>query len=338
MLLRKLLEDMGLVASKGHVSVWMFAAFVYAVASVGVVIVLVTLSNHHAKTDIPRPSPCLDVECADFHRLLNERWPPDRPRGAVVLLIGNRTVSSSGVLFRSFAQHFDENFNNAFDYPVIIFHESDVDEAGKLNLRSLTRSTLYFQRVDFRLPPFINASLISTHCDGLARFGFGYRHMCRFHAMKIYDEPILASDTLDYIWRLDDDSLLTKPVKYDVFRYMREHRLRYGYVLKSSDSSDCVYGLEDAVQEYCENKKMTPSFVWRMPTIVYNNFEVSDVSLWRSTGYRDFIDFIDSKGGIFYHRWGDAPIKSLAVSLLLREDEVHQFNDIGYSHQGMSTD
>lgn len=35
---------------------------------------------------------------------------------------------------------------------------------------------------------------------------------------------------------------------------------------------------------------------------------------------------------IWYHRWGDAPVHSLAVAMLLRKDEVHFFNDIGYKH------
>jgi alpha 1,2-mannosyltransferase len=317
---------MGLKTKRRCVSVCLIAAIVSAVAFVDLIFSNLYIPKHVQ----PVPYPCgPDAECADFHQLLNERWPPEKPRGVVVLLIGRRTVSSRGAGFRSFAENFDKNFNNAFDYPVIIFHQpEDVDEAVKQNLRSLTRSKLYFQRVDFRLPSFINESHISKHCFGLQRFGFGYRHMCRFHAKEIYGEPILATDRLQYIWRLDDDSILTKPNKYDIFRYMRDHRLRYGYALIANDHSDCIYGLENAVRDYCKHNNVTPSFVWTMPRIVYNNFEVSEMSFWRSAGYRQSINFFDSTGG--------APIKSLAVSLLLRKDEVHRFNDIGYSHKSSS--
>lgn len=31
-------------------------------------------------------------------------------------------------------------------------------------------------------------------------------------------------------------------------------------------------------------------------------------------------------------RWGDAPVHSIAAALLLRKEEFHFFNDIGYRH------
>jgi hypothetical protein len=33
-----------------------------------------------------------------------------------------------------------------------------------------------------------------------------------------------------------------------------------------------------------------------------------------------------------WDRWGDAPVHSLAVAMMLKSSEVHFFNDIGYKH------
>lgn len=41
---------------------------------------------------------------------------------------------------------------------------------------------------------------------------------------------------------------------------------------------------------------------------------------------------MDAQGGFFYERWGDAPVHSLAVAMMLKKSEVHFFNDIGYKH------
>jgi alpha 1,2-mannosyltransferase len=41
---------------------------------------------------------------------------------------------------------------------------------------------------------------------------------------------------------------------------------------------------------------------------------------------------LDASGGFFYERWGDAPVHSIFASLFLKKDEVHFFNDVGYSH------
>jgi alpha 1,2-mannosyltransferase len=32
-------------------------------------------------------------------------------------------------------------------------------------------------------------------------------------------------------------------------------------------------------------------------------------------------------------RWGDAPVHSIAVSLFLRKEQTHFFDDIGYRHE-----
>lgn len=52
----------------------------------------------------------------------------------------------------------------------------------------------------------------------------------------------------------------------------------------------------------------------------------------RSQAYLDFFDHLDHAGGFFYERWGDAPVHSIAASLLLQRDEIHYFEDIGYRH------
>jgi len=54
--------------------------------------------------------------------------------------------------------------------------------------------------------------------------------------------------------------------------------------------------------------------------------------VWRSPEYRDFIDYIDRTGGIYYQRWGDATIKTVAVTLFVPKNRIHQFKDMGYIH------
>ncbi|KAL0576945.1 hypothetical protein V5O48_005052 [Marasmius crinis-equi] len=64
----------------------------------------------------------------------------------------------------------------------------------------------------------------------------------------------------------------------------------------------------------------------------WSNFEIADMDFWRSEVYQKFFEFLDSKGGFYYERWGDAPVHSLAVSLFADKDRLHFFDDIGYRH------
>ncbi|KAJ6606938.1 nucleotide-diphospho-sugar transferase [Mycena sp. CBHHK59/15] len=65
----------------------------------------------------------------------------------------------------------------------------------------------------------------------------------------------------------------------------------------------------------------------------WSNFEIADLDLWRSEPYSKFFDFLDSKGGFYYERWGDAPVHSIGAALFARKDQIHFFEDIGYRHE-----
>ena len=164
--------------------------------------------------------------------------------------------------------------------------------------------------------------------------GIGYRHMCRFQSTLLADQPIMEG--LSYMWRLDDDSHIHAPIKFDLFQYMEERHLQFGYITIREDP--CVCHLWESVRKYIEITGIQPTFFdqFEEKTNYYNNFEISSLALWRSPSYRHFVQWVDRLGGMYYYRWGDGPIKSIAVSLFVPRDQVHQFtaDQVQYRHQG----
>jgi alpha 1,2-mannosyltransferase len=73
-----------------------------------------------------------------------------------------------------------------------------------------------------------------------------------------------------------------------------------------------------------------PHSVFLTPYLVWSNFEIADLDFWRSPAYMAYFEYLDSKGGFYYERWGDAPVHSLAAALLLPKDKLHFFAPIGY--------
>ena len=82
-----------------------------------------------------------------------------------------------------------------------------------------------------------------------------------------------------------------------------------------------------------------------------NWYKIASVKFMRSEGYQSYFKYLDEAGGFFYerlvlrthsfffylaklniYRWGDAPIHSIAVALMLKRSDVHWFYDIGYKH------
>ena len=157
--------------------------------------------------------------------------------------------------------------------------------------------------------------------------------MCRFQAKSVYEQPILRG--IELAWRLDHDSFITRQINYDIFAFMRDKQLIYGFVKVFRELPVWTTDLWDAAREYIRVAAVKPTFFnkWPRNAIFYNNFEISRLSLWLSEDYQRFITYIDRLGGIYYHRWGDAPIKSIAVAMFVPRNQTHHFNDIGYRHQ-----
>jgi len=84
-----------------------------------------------------------DAECLRFERAL-DTWPADKPKAAVIILL--RSSSSSVNDYALSMRLLSANFNDAHEYPVIVFIEENMNnDTCRQQLRSLTKSTLYIQ-------------------------------------------------------------------------------------------------------------------------------------------------------------------------------------------------
>jgi alpha 1,2-mannosyltransferase len=255
---------------------------------------------------------------------------------AVIVYMARSTERDIRNLKRSLGL-LDRNFNDRFHYPVIVFHE-DFTEELKGELRASTRSPITFELLEFALPEFLDPAEVPDKV--LGRFGVGYRHMCRFFGGMMYRHPAMLG--FDWYWRLDTDSFLLGKIGYDVFEYMAKRDLWYGYMVMLEETPSVVEGLWDATRAYIAERNLRPA---RMNHLLnankewnylyyYNNFEICSLSFGRSAAYTDYFDYLDRLGGIYKYRWGDAPIRTLAVALLVPEEKTHRFTDVPYAHAG----
>lgn len=175
----------------------------------------------------------------------------------------------------------------------------------------------------------------------------GYRLMCRFWTHGVFRQPFMQNVTSYF--RMDTDTFLVE-MKRDPFQELERERLGYLTSVVYKDSPRQVEGLWDtflrfALRENIHPRGLVPlSNQWtdshsedtisRMPVseavavlyvrgynldYIYNNWEVTLVELWKSPVYRRLASFIDKSGGIIMRRWGDAPIRTLALHLLREE-------------------
>jgi len=169
-----------------------------------------------------------------------------------------------------------------------------------------------------------------------------YRNMCRFNSGFFYKHELLQN--YKYYWRVEPEVKFFCDLDYDPFLFMQDHDKVYGFTISLYEWGPTVATLWDTVKEFvAENPQyLAPNnsmdFLSDNGGQSYNlchywsNFEIADMDFWRSEAYSKFFDHLESKGGFYYERWGDAPVHSIAASLFARRDQVHFFGDIGYRH------
>lgn len=64
----------------------------------------------------------------------------------------------------------------------------------------------------------------------------------------------------------------------------------------------------------------------------WSNFEIARTDLFTSPEYQNYYQHLEESGGFYKERWGDAPIHSLAIAMMLNLEDIHYFRDIGYKH------
>ena len=163
--------------------------------------------------------------------------------------------------------------------------------------------------------------------------------MCRFWAYGVFQQGVVSS--LRYYWRLDTDLYLLRDIPIDPFLWMESLSIGYVYGATDLDEDQVLFGLWKTTLEHARRREIHPYGLVSVANpvhvgvstplheavdllkvagynrfIYYNNFELSRVDMWRSPQYLDYFMDLDQSGGIFRYRWGDAPIRTLALSLL----------------------
>lgn len=274
-------------------------------------------------------------------------------KGAIFILTQNTTERK--VYLKTSLYFLFKNFNAKYKYPVIILHEGDYTEDAKkeiiAGIRGECRNLLKFQQIDeedFRIPSHIDIDKMNSIID-LRVVPYWrnqkYRSMCYFW-MKNFSK---YTKDYNYVMRLDDDSIIEEPIKYDLFEMMSDKDYIYISNIIHLDCSLCNYGMKDFFLKHYENNKdkinelfmehtlnnnneyfnkfkklhnalnnedyTGTSVELNMPFMYYNNFNIINVDVWNKPEIQDIVNKIDEQGYIFYCRWGDAPLQTIILSL-----------------------
>ncbi|KAJ7604054.1 glycosyltransferase family 15 protein [Mycena polygramma] len=267
---------------------------------------------------------------------------------AVVMLARNGDLN--GVV-KSMSQ-FEDKFNHKFGYPYVFLNEEPFSDEFKRSVQALTSSKIEFGLIPhdhWYQPDSIDepkaAALRKQMHENHVIYGgsLPYRNMCRFNSGFFFRHELLAK--YRYYWRVEPDVRFFCDLDYDPFLFMQDEGKKYGFTISLPEYIATIPTLWSAVKEFVQanpdlvHPDNAMGFLSDDGGETYNNchfwsnFEIADLDLWRSEPYMKFFEHLDSKGGFYYERWGDAPVHSIGAALFARKDQIHFFDDIGYRHE-----
>ncbi|KAI0704653.1 glycosyltransferase family 15 protein [Earliella scabrosa] len=268
-------------------------------------------------------------------------------RANAVLLMLVRNSELNGAL--ASVSQLERRFNARFGYPWVFLNEEPFSDEFKEKMSSAIAGPVSFgliPRDHWFQPDWIDeekaaAGRAQMAADGVV-YGGAYRNMCRFNSGFFYRHPLLRN--VKWYWRVEPNVQFFCDTDFDPFLFMEENDKVYGFTIALYEWPQTVVTLWNAVKEFIDanphylatNNSM--QFLSENGGLNYNmchfwsNFEIANMEFWRGEAYSKFFAHLESKGGFYYERWGDAPVHSIGAALFARKDQVHFFDDIGYQH------
>ena len=268
-----------------------------------------------------------------------------RPKACFVTLVRNSEIDD---LLTSIG-YIREKFNKKFNYPWVFLNDEEFTDEFKNKVLSMLNSTVEFGLVPkehWSYPEYIDEEKAAQTRIDMAEIIYGdsesYRNMCRYQSGFFWRHELLMK--YDWYWRVEPGIAYFCDILEDPFQFMQDNQKVYGFTISIHEFESTIPTLWETTKNFVSNHTNLINsdnllkFVSDDNGETYNmchfwsNFEIGNLNFWRSKAYTEYFDYLDRAGGFFYERWGDAPVHSIAASLLLPKKAIHFFPTISYYH------
>ena len=266
---------------------------------------------------------------------------PSRPKGCMVFLMYGDTKYAHELA--ATLPSLDRYFLDRHRYPIVIFHSPNFARAERCNathsasyldlIRAHTKSEVIFEEVSPDFRPEMRAKYgergPKSTCT-YRKYPLGYYHMCRFFNYLMFHSQTLKQ--FEYVWRMDGNIALSRPITCDPFAVLRDTRALYGfYRWDHQEPKGCTGPIREWGFEYAKQHGFTPAHLDRVgspergPRLYLGAWGVFKWSFFTSQSWLDFIETVDVKGFVYHHRLGEQVLYAHALGLLVPAEALHQF-------------
>ncbi|QPG77396.1 Glycolipid 2-alpha-mannosyltransferase 1 [Brettanomyces nanus] len=271
----------------------------------------------------------------------------DKVKATFVSLARNRDLYE---LVESIRQ-VEDKFNKKYHYDWVFLNDDEFDTEFKKVTTAMVSGTTYYGTIpkeQWGFPEWIDTDKAAKVREEMRAkkiiYGdsISYRHMCRYESGFFFRHPLMQQ--YEYYWRVEPGIKIFCNIDYDVFKLFKDKNYAYGFTISLPEYRETIPTLWETTKKFMAeypqyvDKNNMQDFISDDGGSSYNgchfwsNFEIGDLKFWRSDAYMKYFEYLDKAGGFFYERWGDAPVHSIAASLLLPKERIHFFDDVGYYH------
>ncbi|ORY58431.1 glycolipid 2-alpha-mannosyltransferase-domain-containing protein [Pseudomassariella vexata] len=290
-----------------------------------------------------------------------------RPKAAFITLVRNSEFE--GMVYSMTQLEARFNGRNLHGYDWIFFNNEEFTEEFKSFVSNTTSARCYFETIPekhWSIPDWIDESRFDAGRQFIGGIGVGkawlesYHHMYRWNAGLFALEDRLKN--YDWFWRVEPGVKFTCDINYDVFRFMQDNDMVYGFnmvILDDARSFPSLWERTSKFRKYHRDMLHPESdMTWllhpRQDGLVrspqyestrdsddegeynncqfYSNFEIGSLKYFRGKEHQAYFRHLDQAGGFYYERYGDAPVHTLSISMFVPKRRVWYFRNIGYAH------
>ena len=151
----------------------------------------------------------------------------------------------------------EDRFNRNYGYDWVFLNDKPFDATFKKVTSALISGKTHYGEIPqehWSYPPHIDQDKARKVREDMAErkiiYGdsVSYRHMCRFESGFFFRQPLM--NQFEWYWRVEPSIELYCDISYDPFKFMRDHKKKYSFVISLYEYVETIPTIWDSVKSF----------------------------------------------------------------------------------------
>lgn len=257
-------------------------------------------------------------------------------------------ISARHNLLKKCLELLDKNYNNKFNYPILIFYHDNIydDQSFRDLIFKININTKYsFHKVKKKIPDNLSEKELFWNLNNRYAINFGKKRLDYLHANYFWNNFMNFKElkNFDYLMRIDDDSWFKKKIEYNLFEELDKNNGYFGTGFTwnnfSQNHLDTRYNLFNWIKYYVKKynvnikdinlkkslNKQTDNKLFHTLKWSLGNLNIYNSKMFKTNEWKNYNKEFNKIAGGYRYRWGDIEVIGLFCYIHL-ENPLIDFN------------